>query len=90
MLVVGFTCMGCQYSSKPWKKGVTVPQHLYSYSAVTLRDTIKAQGYEGAHPGNYKMSAFSIPRHSWRDRGTSGTGSLREQVQSTGQRSPFP
>ena len=54
-LIVLSCSMGCQYSSKPWKKGVAVPPHLYSYSAASLRDTIKAQGYEGEHPERYKM-----------------------------------
>ena len=54
-LVVLSCSTGCQYSSKPWKKGVAVPQHLYSYSAAAMRDTIKAQGYEGEHPFRYKM-----------------------------------
>ena len=55
-LLVLCCCMGCQYSGRPWRKGVAVPRHLYSYSPVELRNAVKAEGYEGEHPEYYKFA----------------------------------
>ena len=48
-LLVLISCLGCQYSKKPWKAKVPVPEHFYAYSAAELLETVKAHGYEGEH-----------------------------------------
>ncbi len=58
-LLVLTCCLECQYSKKPRKVKVPVPEHLDAYRADELLETVKADGYEGGHPESVR--AFPFP-----------------------------